>query len=857
MRRFVARLFSLFGRSRREQELADEISAHLELSAAEQRANGLSAEEARLTALRRFGGVTQTQEAFRDTHGFPALELMSRDLLFAWRLLRRKPLFAAAAIATVSLGVGANTAVVSVLETALLNPLGLRQADRVMAVRTQFVKLNLFQAEASGVEFREMQSLPEVFSAVASMEGRAWTWLSNDEASRLVGQAVTPDFFNVFGEYPGTGRFFTAEDDEFSVVLSDGLWRARFGADPSAVGRTMWLEKKPYRIVGVAPAGFHFPPNAQLWTRLPLEPVRLLDSERGRNRTLSVFARRKEGVSETQAREHVRRYVDTVISADATHGGDLSKNGYGIELTSFGRYIAGDLRRPLLLLWGAASIVLLTGCANIAGLLLARSSSRHREIAIRIAVGATAARIVRQLLLESLLIAALGGAAGLVVAGVAVALLTRLNLSAVSSLAFASLDSRLLLYGFGLALVSGLLFGMAPAIQLVRQSESARIGHGRRRWSRDLIVAAQVCGALVLIVMTTLLLRSLWAIQRIEPGFDPQGVTTAFFLKPQNDPDFFDRLQARLAATAGVQSAALANPVPFAESGVVSGFAIKNRQESGVQGNAEGFQITPAYFQTLRIPLLRGRNLAPSDTATSPLVCLIDARLAERFFPGLNPIGQEIGMFKGWARIVGVVGAIRRTSLEGESHPAVYYSFAQIPFFPWAAILLRSNVPADSIIRAAVRDANPSVPVYDVRSIEERLGATLEIRRTMIMLLSTFGGISLLLAIVGLYGVTAQVISERTREIAIRTALGARPTQILLPLMRQGLRSALFGLILGLGAVAYAQNWLAGMLYDVAALDPIAVGGTTLGVLMVSLAAVWWPARRVTGIDAQHVLRHE
>jgi len=780
-----------------------------------------------------------------------------RDLRFACRLLRRQPLFAAAAIVTVALGVGANTAVVSVLETVLLNPLGLRQADRVMAVRTQFATLHLFHGETSGVEFREMQSLTEVFSAVAAMEGRAWTWRSNDEASRLVGQAVTPDFFRVFGESPVRGRFFTSEDNELSVVISDGLWRSRFGADRSVLGRTMWLDKSPYRIVGVAPAGFRFPTDAELWTPLSLEPARVLDAERGRNRSLSVFARRKEGVSETQAAERVKRFVDGVMSEDAAHGGEFSKSGYGIELTSFGRYLAGDLRRPLLLLWGAASIVLLTGCANIAGLLLARSSSRRLEMAIRTALGATPAQIVRQLLLESLLIGALGGAAGLVVARLALSLLTTLTISGSGILTLVSLDSRLLLYGVGLALVSGLLFGLAPAIQLVRQIQAARPDLSRRRWTPELFVAAEVCGAFVLIVTTTLLLRSLWAITRIEPGFDPQHVTTAFFLKPENDPGFFDRMQSTLMASPGLQSAALANPVPFADSGVISGFAIRNRPESGVSGSAEGFQITPAYFQTLRIPFLRGRNLEASDTATSPLVCLIDSRLAEQFFPGQDPLGQEIAMFKGWARIVGVVGAIRRTSLEGDSRPAVYYSFAQIPFFPWAAVLVRSTGPAESIIRAAVHQTNASVPVYDVRSLEERLGATLAVRRAMIVLLSTLGAISLLLAVVGLYGVTAQVVSERTREIGIRMALGARPAQILWPLMGQGLGSGLFGLLLGSGAIAYAHRWFAGMLYEVAPYDPVTFGAATCGVLGMSLAAVWWPARRAAAIDPQQVLRHE
>jgi predicted permease len=855
MRRFTARLFSWFRRSRVEQELEDEIAVHLAMSVADERAKGLSHDEARVAALRRFGGASQTKEAFRDSLGFPILELAWRDLLFACRLLRRHPLFAACAIATVSFGVGANTAVMSLLESVLINPLGLRHTDRVMAVRTQFVKLGLLHAETSGVEFREMQSLTDTFSAVAAMEGRAWTWLVGDEASRLVGEAVTPDFFRVFGEDPASGRFFTSADNEFCVVLSDALWRTRFGSDPAAVGRTIWLDKKPYRIVGVAPARFRFPLTAQIWTPLPLEPGRLLDSERGRNLSLLLFARRRDDVSERQAHERVRRHVETVVFDDAARGGEFSRNGYDIELTNFDRYIARDVRRPLLLLWGAASIVLVTGCANIAGLLLARSASRRGEIAIRIAVGATRAQIVRQLLLESLVIGALGGGAGLLVARWALSLLTKLALFEPDLLSLASLDWRLLAYGFGLALLSSVLFGVAPTLQLLRKSQSVRTRQRRR--SLDFFVAAEVCGAFVLIVTTTLLLRSLWAIERIDPGLDLQQVTTAFFLKPQNDPGFFDRLQSTLRASSGVQSAALASPVPFAERGVVSAVAIKNRPERGALGNAEGFQITPGYFQTLRIPLLRGRDLSGSDTAASPLVCLLDSRAAEQFFPGQDPIGQEVGMFKGWARVVGVVAATHGASLEGDTHPAVYYSFSQIPFFPWAAVLVRSQGPAESLIRAAVHQTNPSVAVYDVRSLEDRLSATLGTRRAMIRLLSTFGAISLLLAIVGLYGVTAQAASERTHEIAIRMALGARPTQILVPLMRRGLMSGLIGLTLGLGVFASAQRWLAGMLYTVPTFDPITLGTVTCGVLAMSLAAVWLPARRAAGSIPQRLLRHE
>jgi predicted permease len=781
-----------------------------------------------------------------------------RDIRFASRLLVRRPLFAAAVILTVGIGVGANTAVVSVLETVLLNPLGLRHADPVMVARTQFAKLGLFHAQTSGVEFRELQSFTDAFSAVAAMEGREWTWLADGEASRLVGQAVSADFFRVFDEHPALGRFFAAEDSEYNVVLSDDVWRSRFGADASVVSRTIVLNGRSYAIIAVAPDSFRFPARAQIWIPLKLDPKRLLDSERGRNVNLTVFARRNYGVSEAQAVDRVKRYVDGLKSADALQGGEISKYDYDIELSSLGRYVAGDLRRPLLLLWGAALVVLVTGCANIAGLLLTRASERRREIAIRIALGASAGQVIRQLLTESLLLCALGGVAGLAMAAVALPMLNRMTIPGAEMLPLASINSRLLLYGMALALASGLLSGLVPAIQLLHRSQCFQLARGRQRRFQDVLVAAEVCGAFAMIVVTVLLLRSLWAVERIELGFDADGVSTAFLIKPQDDSGFYKRLLTALHSSPGVQSAALANPIPFADTGVVSGFAIKNRdQPSGLLGQAQGVQITGDYFRTLHIPLLRGRNLDSSDTAGSALVCVIDSTLAEESFPGQDPIGQEITMFKGWARIVGVVGAIRGSTLEEGSRKTVYYSIDQILFFPYAAVVVRSSGPAHALIRAAVRQANPAVPVYDVKLLNERLRETLGIRRAVVLLLSIFGAISLLLAILGVYGVIAQVVSDRTREIGIRIALGARRAQILSHFMQQGLRAGVVGLILGLVLVNYAQRWFAGMLYQVRAYDPATLSSAIVGVLTVLVVAVWWPARRAAGIDPQRALRHE
>src|SRR5262249_2685192 len=422
---------------------------------------------------------------------------------------------------------------------------------------------------------------------------------------------------------------------------------------------------------------------------LPLERDRF--QKRGRNMSLTLFARRKDGVTPAQAVDRINRHVAALKSREGSEARGLNQMRYGIELDPFARYIAGDLRSPLLLLWAAALVVLFTGCANVAGLLLTRTAARRREIAIRLSVGATRSRIVRQLLLESLLLGLLGGAAGLLVARFALSLLTRLAIPGKQILGLVSLDQRLLLYGLGLALLSGLLFGLAPALQLLRDSQSAELVRSRRRWFQDLFVTAEVAAAFVLVVMTVLLLRSLLAVQQIQPGFDPQHVTTAYFLKPPNDSGFLSRLQTELRSSPGIQSAALVNPAPFTldrtgstpGGDLTSGFGIKNRkrQPGEPEWHGEAFQVSPDYFQTLRIPLLRGRSLADSDTARSPLVCLIDARLAERFFPGEDPIGQEIAMYRGMARIVGVVGSIRDSTLEESSRPAVYYSFAQIPYF--------------------------------------------------------------------------------------------------------------------------------------------------------------------------------
>lgn len=838
---------------RGETELTDEIRLHREMLEEEFVRDGMSRAEAAREVARQFGNSSAAADWSRDEWSFPRFDAVWKDIVFALRVMWRQPLVTAAAVLTVAFGVGANTAVLSVIETVMLNPLGMAHTQDVAVARVHIDKLRLKNAADSAVEFKELHEMRDAFSAVAAAEGRAWTYQMGGQVTRLLGRAVTPEFFEVFAVSPALGRFLN-DDDRNSVVLSHEMWQSQFGGDPGAVGRTVTLDGAPYQIVGVAPKDFRFPADASAWSPLILPPERM---RRGWMMNLEVFARLRAGVTTTQAGGRVNRYVAGVMSAPG--GKELKDIGYGVNLDPFANYVAGDLRSPLWLLSVAALVVLLTGCANVAGLLLTRSSGRRREIAIRFAMGATRWQIVRQLLLESLLLGALGGVAGLGLAKLAILFATRVPIPGRQVLALVSLDAKMLLYGLAIALASGVLFGLVPAFQLLRDSQTGAMARSRRRWFQDVFVSAEVGGALVLVVLTGLLLRSLWNVEQVQLGFDPHGLTTAYFTKPKNDPTFQMRLRTALKNAPGVESAALAYPVPFTTGGLTSGFEIRNRQRlpGEPEWHGEAYFVSPEYLSTMRIPLLRGRNLMEGDGANAPIVCLIDRNMAERFFANQDPIGQQIAMYNDWAQIVGVVANTRSDGLEEAARPVVYYSLEQVPFFSQAAAVVRSATPSGNLLREAIRRTNASVPVYDVRTMDERIGESLGIRRVLAVLLLVFGGIALLLATIGIYGVIAQVVAEQTREVGVRMALGARPAQILGQFMRQGLRAGGLGLLAGLAATLYVQKWVATLLYQVRALDLATLGMALGAIVAVMLAAVWLPSRRASRIDAQTALRHE
>jgi len=789
------------------------------------------------------------------------LDPLSRDVRFSARLLRHRWGLSLAAVVTVALGVGANTAVVSVLETALLHPLGLQGTNRVLSATVRLDGIQMVHAADSAVEYRELREMSGVFKAVAAVEGRNWTSEVHGEPVRLVGRAVTEDFFSVFEQHPTEGRFFD-KDDDHSAVLSYALWHGRFGEDRAVVGSILMLDGTPHRIVGVAGPGFRFPATVEVWVPLKLSAERMAASARGDNMNLGVYARLRDGVSAEQAASRVNTWVAALKSAGAPDAADLAKLRYFIDLESFAQSVSGDLRRPLWLLWAAALIVLLTGCANVSALLLSQTAGRRREMAIRLSLGGTRFQILRQLLVESLLLGMLGGLAGVGVAALAVSFVSKLALPGINLLELVHLDYRLLAYGLLLALLASIAFGLAPAAQLLRSAQTSAMSRGSRRRFQDLFVAAEVCAALVLLVSTGLLLRSLWTIERIRPGFDPSHVTTAYLLKPKHDPGFLHRLDDALSNAPGAEAAAIAYPVPFSGDfggGLTSMFDIRSRQHQHgePEWHGEAFFVSPRFFDTLRIPLLRGRSFSASDKEDAPMVCVIDRKLAERFFPNQDPIGQEIAMYRGWARIVGVVSSVRGASLEHESRPVVYYSIHQIPFFDQTGVVLRSSAAGAPLIRAAVKQAAGSAPVFDIRTMEERIAGSLGIRRILAQLITVFGAICLLLAVVGLAGVAAQMVAERAAEIGVRMALGAQPAQILARFAARGMSSAAIGLAAGVLVALFLERRLEGMLFGVEPLDLTSFLAASATVLLVLAPAVLWPAWRASKIDPQRVLRYE
>ena len=808
---------------------------------------------------------------------------MLKDLRLAFRALGKSPGFAITAVAALGIGIGANAAIFSLVNQVLLNPAGVRNPERVLAIRARYDKLNLKSIPVSIPDFTDVRDSRGVFEHAAILNPADFNYTGGEAPERIQGAIVTREWFDVFGARPVLGRVFTAQEDQPNanqvIVLSYALWQRLFGGEPNVLGKAISLNDKTYRIVGVMPSDFRWPREAELWAPLGLEASAFTEANRF-NEGYFGFARIRVGTSFDKANAWIQVLGNRVKSL-GTRGGAYARDSawgmFGVPLTDF---VAGDTKKPLLILLGAVGFVLLIACSNIAGLMLARTTGRVREIAVRVAMGAGRWQLMSQTLAESAVLAAGGAVAGLALAYAGVrALLVLAPESAVTGLS-ARLDPRVLWFTAAVSALSAILFGLAPAWQIARMDphdalkgagRSGMTGHGRQQL-RALLVVGETALALVLLAGAGWFLRNLARLEEVHPGFEPRGVMTATMTLPRtrysNDEKripFYRAVVERLAATPGVTTAGMGIPLPFSGSEASASFSIEGRNvgpgDPGPHGDVR--VVSPGYFDALRIPLQTGRVFSDRDRADTELVAVIDENLAREYWPGVSPLGQHIrgGVPGGkWATIVGMVGHVRHSSLASDSGKGVYYYSMWQRSAPFTMVVLRtSGDPARlaSAIREAVRAADPAEPVHDLKTMADLVNTSLAPRRFVVRMLGFFAAAALLLAALGLYGVISYSVAQRTPEIGIRMALGAQRSAVLRMVLAQGTRLAGAGAVLGAVVSVLLGRWVASQIPGIGAFD-LPVLATTIVVLMAAATlASLLPAARATRVDPYEALRWE
>ncbi|HYY97780.1 MAG TPA: ABC transporter permease [Pyrinomonadaceae bacterium] len=913
LRLLRTRLRGLLRKKSVESEMEEELRFHLGMRAAENVRAGMAPEEAKRAALRSFGQVSRIKEYCRDFKGGGLVETLLQDVKFGARTLGKNPGFALIVTLTLALGIGANTAIFSFVNAVLLRPLPVAEPERLVYVfgGTRATPYNV-SSYPDYVDYRDRNN---VFSDLIAYSPITLSLNDNGQAEMISGLIVTGNYFDALGVSARVGRTFLPEEDTTPgghpvAVISHGLWQGRFGADPGIAGRKLLLNGQPFTIVGVSPSGFngaalgetydiYVPMAMQALVRPPrggysgeMNPDLL--SKRG-PRWLDLVGRLKPGVSAEEAQaalgtlaaQLAQAYPDTNRDQTATvspvSGGDPTQRG--------------TLRSVACLLLAVVGLVLLIACANVANLLLARAAGRRKEISLRLALGASRGRLVRQLLTESLLLALLGGASGLLLAVWLVNTLRTYSPPAnFFPVAFDfSLDGNVLGFTLLLSIVTGLVFGIAPALQASNpdliaalKDEAALVpgagGRTARRFSlRNLLVVAQVALSLVLLISAGLFLRSLQQAQRIDPGFDPERVLTMplninllRYTKTQGQ-EFYRQVLERVGALPGVQSATLTRTPPLSGASrqstvTISGAESPDRagqsESSGGGGGEVANNLTltspvgPDYFRTLNIPLMRGRDFTAQDREGAPGVAIVNETFARRYFPGEDPIGQRVslGGARGpWLEVVGLARDGKYITLGEAPAPFLYQPLAQRHETGMVLLVRAGGDPAQLVaaVRGEVRAIEPNVPLTNSRTMEDLLSTSLYPARMGATLLGAFGLLALLLASVGLYGVVSYSVSRRTREIGIRMALGARGGDVLRLVLRQSMTLVAFGVLLGLAAAFAATRMLVGFLYGVSPTDPSAFVGIAVLLTLVSLAASLVPARRAARIDPLVAFKHE
>ena len=804
---------------------------------------------------------------------------MLSDLRIAIRTLKRSPGFAFVAVAALALGIGANTGIFSIVNALLLHPAGIAEPERVVAIRVRYYKLNLMSIGPSAPDLADVRDNRTLFEHAALWSDADFNYAGQDLPQRLQGALVSAEYFDVFGARPRLGRLIRPEEDQPNanrvVVLSYAAWMRVFGGDPALVGKTVELNKTPYRVIGIMNPEFRCPRNVDLWAPIGLATKEYTEANRF-NENYTGVAKLRPDVSLARANAGIEM-LSNRVRHNGTGGGKYAQNSqWGMFAVPFTDFAVGDTKTPTLVLLAAVGLVLLIVCTNVAGLMLARTAARTREIAVRTALGATRWQIMRQTAGESVILTTAGALLGIAIAKAGVHALILLAPEQVVEGVSVPLDVHVLGFALLVSLASAVLFSMAPTWQATRVNcsdalkEGGRSGTGARRQSlRSVLVVSEMALAVVLLVGAGLFLRALANLERVSPGFQPDGVLTAMLTLPQaryNSPEkqigFIDAVTTRLAQAPGATAAAAVIPLPFSGSEASASFSIVGRAtlpgDPGPHGNLAG--ISPNYFAVMRIPLLRGRTLTDQDRLGSELVTVIDSNLARQYWPNEDPIGQRIEtQAKTW-RIVGIVRHVRLSSLSGDESKGIYYlPLKQLPVpFLWLAVRTRLDPAAFAgALQAAVHDTDPAQPVHDIKALSDLVSASLAPRRFVADILSFFAIVALVLAALGLYGLISYSVAQQRQEIGIRMALGAEPRMVLVHVVGSGLRLVLYGAAIGALAVIPMIRLLGSAIQGMSGFDPWILIVTTVLLGAAALLACYIPALRATKIDPMEALRFE
>ena len=874
---------------RRREDVIDDINrelrSHVELQTEANLRAGMSLAEAREQALRSFGSLNRALDEAYDVKGGGLFETVMQDVRFGARMLAKHKAFTAVAVITLALGIGANTAIFSVVNELLLRALPYRDADRIVML-WEVSPEGRHQNTTSRQNFRAWKAQSSSFEHMAAFTDQRVNLTGTGEPEELSVQFATIEFFKVLGVEPTLGRTFLPEDNEPGkqdvAVLSYGLWQRRFGGQANVIGQQITLNAEQFTIIGVMPPSFQFHIKqrsgtgrpAELWSTLPM-PESPGINEIGR--FLSVVARLQPGVSAAQAASEIK----TIHARLSEEIPQYNKN-YTTEVLPLREQFFGNVRRPLWLMLGAVGFVLLIACANVANLLLSLATGREKEIALRAALGAKRGRITRQLLTESLLLALLGSVLGLAFAWVGIKALIAISPRDLVSLQTVGLNVPVLLWTLGLSLLTGIVFGLAPALHISRlnlndslkeggKSESAQASGSRRL--RSALVVSEIALAVVLLASAGLLIKSFVRLQQVDRGFNTDNILTMVVRLPDakysKDPQviaFFRDALEHVRSLSSVRSAGIINFLPlYGGLGSATGFKIEGRPEAppGQGPSCDVRAADSGYFQTMGIPLLRGRNFSDSEQKEARHVILINEALARKHFPNEDPIGKrlDVAMFDSpfGAEIVGVVGNVRYDSLIDESPPAVYFPHSDLTYSFMTLVIRTDGEPAAiaPAVQREIRSLDPNQPVSDVRTMNQVMSEWVSRSRFNTLLLGLFAGLATLLAAVGIFGVMNYSVALRTRELGLRLAIGAQPRQVLLLVLRQGVLLTVLGVVIGLAAAFALTRLLSGLLFGVEAGDPSTF--TTISVLLVivSLVACYLPARRAMRIDPLQALRYE